>query len=52
LYAVVNVNTFEGVQQSALARTATNFDGEATGDRLERRKRNWIRTVRISHSGA
>ena len=48
LYAVVNVNTFEGIDPSSLMRTATNFDGEGTGDRLERRKRNWIPTVRIS----
>jgi len=48
LYAVVNVNTFEGANPSSLPRTATNFDGEGTGERLERRKRNWIRTVRIS----
>ena len=48
LYAVVNVNTFEGINPSSLIRTATDFDGEGTGERLERRKRYWIRTVRIS----
>jgi len=48
LYAVVNVNTFEGINPSSLARTATNFDGEGTGERLERRKRNWIGTVQLS----
>lgn len=48
LYAVVNVNTFEGIAPSSLARAATSFDGEGTGERLERRKRNWIPTVRIS----
>ena len=48
LYAVVNVNTFDGINPSSLVRTATNFDGEDIGERLERRKRNWIRTVRIS----
>jgi len=47
-YAVVNVNTFEGVNTSALPRTATNFDGEGTGERLARRKHNWIQAVRIS----
>lgn len=52
LYAVVNVNTFEGIDLSSFVRAATNFDGEDTGNRLERRKRNWIRTVRISTSGA
>jgi hypothetical protein len=47
-YAVVNTNTFEGIDVSSLVSTATNFDGEGTGERLERRKRNWIGTVRIS----
>jgi hypothetical protein len=48
LYAVVNVNTFEGIDASSLARAPTDFDGEESGERLERRKRNWIPTVRIS----
>jgi hypothetical protein len=47
LYAVVNVNTLDGIDLSSLARSPTNFDGEGTGDRLDRRKRNWIRTVTI-----
>lgn len=51
LYAVVNTNTLEGIESSSLVRSATNFDGEGTGERLERRKRNWIPTVRISISG-
>ena len=48
LYAVVNVNTFEGMDSSSLLRSATNFDGEDTADRLDRRKRNWISNVRFS----
>ena len=48
LYAVVNVNTLEGVDPSSLTRAATNFDGESTAERLERRKRNWIQNVRIA----
>jgi hypothetical protein len=48
LYAVVNVNTFAGIDLASLARVASNFDGEGTEDRLERRKRNWIPTVQIS----
>jgi hypothetical protein len=46
LYAVVNVNTFEGVNP-ALVRDATTatFDGETEADRLARRKRNWIAAV-------
>ena len=47
-YAVVNVNTFEGVDPALLVRRPTNFDGEDTGSRLDRRKRNWIGTVRVS----
>lgn len=47
LYAVVNGNTFESVSPASLARTPMDFDGEGTGERLERRKRNWIRNVRI-----
>ena len=47
-YAVVNVNTFTGVDLASLERSATNFDAEQTGERLERRKRNWIRDVRIT----
>ena len=50
LYAVVNVNTFENVDSSSLVRSPTNFDGEETAGRLERRKRNWIPNVRISIS--
>ena len=48
VHAVVNVNTFEAVDLSTLARVVTNFDGEETEARLERRRRNWIRNVRIS----
>src|SRR5262245_32530839 len=48
LYAVVNGNTFEGINPSSLVRTATNFDGEGSGERLERRRRNRIGSVQIS----
>lgn len=47
LYAVVNVNTFEGVDPALLKRTATNFDGEGTDSRLGRRQRNWIADVEL-----
>lgn len=50
-YAVVNVNTFEGVDPSSFKRSATNFDGETTGGRLERRQRNWIPDVRVTIPG-
>ena len=48
LYAVVNVNTFEGVDPSLLRRADANFDGEDVDARLARRARNWIDTVRIT----
>jgi hypothetical protein len=48
LYAVVNINAFENIDVSSLERSASNFDGEEIGDRLERRKRNWIPNVRIA----
>jgi hypothetical protein len=47
LYAVVNVNTFEGVDPSLLRRASTSFDGEETESRLARRKRRWIGDVEM-----
>jgi len=47
MYAVVNVNTFEGVDRSELDSSVTDFDGESVGDRLERRKQKWISQVTI-----
>lgn len=48
LYAVVNVNTLEGIDPPARAGTPADFDGEGAGERLERRRQNWIGQVRIS----
>jgi hypothetical protein len=45
VYAVVSVNAFDDVEASRLKRMPASFDGEATGDRLARRKRNWIGDV-------
>jgi len=47
LYAVVNVNAFEGVPPSMLERVSASFDGEDEGARLARRKKNWIADVRF-----
>jgi len=47
LYAVVNVNTFEGVDQSIFQHSCTNFDGENTESRLDRRRQTWIPSVTI-----
>jgi len=44
-YAVVNINTFEGVDPATFDRSTSDFDGEATEDRLARRKSRWIATV-------
>lgn len=47
VYAVVNVNTFEGVDPALLKRSSATFDGEGEGTRLARRQRNWIANVRF-----
>jgi hypothetical protein len=44
-YAVVSVNAFEGVDPSLLRRSSASFEGENEGDRLSRRKKNWIANV-------
>lgn len=45
VHAVVSVNAFENVDASMLQRDSVSFDGEGQGDRLARRKRNWIGQV-------
>jgi hypothetical protein len=40
-YAVFNVNAFADADPAQVVTAAANFEGEATGDRLARRKRNW-----------
>ena len=52
VYAVVNVNALENVDESWLRHAAANFDGEDIESRLARRKRNWIARVRIDEKGA
>ena len=49
LYAVVNVNTFEGIDPASLARTAVSFEGESKESRLQRRKQRWIPAVVLSN---
>jgi hypothetical protein len=41
-YAVVNVNTFDDVGGYSVTQAGSNFDGESTSDRLDRRQRRWI----------
>lgn len=45
LYAVVNVNAFDGVDPSLLRRAASDVEGEHEEARLARRMRNWIADV-------
>jgi hypothetical protein len=52
LYAVVNINAFENVDQSWFRRTTANFEGEDVESRISRRTRNWIADVRIVEAGA
>ena len=44
-HAVVNVNTFEGVDPEDLDRSPADFEGETTESRLARRQRTWIGEV-------
>lgn len=48
-FAVVNVNTFENVDQALLSRAPASFDGESDEVRLARRARNWIGRVEFEH---
>jgi hypothetical protein len=47
LYAVVNVNTFEGIDPASLTKAPVSFDGESSESRLARRKQRWIPDVSI-----
>lgn len=51
-YAVVSVNSFEGVPASMLSRAPASFDGEGQGGRLARRAKNWIPSVLYIDDGA
>jgi hypothetical protein len=50
VYAVVNVNAFEGVDRALIRPSPADFDGEEQGDRLARRQRNWIANVEYADS--
>jgi|SRR6476659_7830611 hypothetical protein len=51
LYAVVNVNVLENVDQESFQRASADFDSEDVESRLARRARNWIADVRILEGG-
>lgn len=46
-YAVVNVNALHDVDRLPASRSATDFNGEEQGARLDRRQQNWIPDVVI-----
>jgi len=50
-YAVVNVNTFDGVARERIKSTPSSFEGEDAGSRLQRRRRNWIADVQMEEAG-
>jgi hypothetical protein len=47
LYAVVNVNAFQGVDRSLLTHASASFDAEDEQSRVSRRKRNWTPNVKF-----
>jgi hypothetical protein len=51
LYAVVNVNAFEGVEATLLRQASVTFEEETGEVRLARRKRGWIANVQYSEAG-
>jgi len=48
LYAVVNVNCFQGLADGDVVRATADFGAEAVEDRLARRKRTWIGNVHLT----
>ena len=48
VFAVVNVNSFEGVDPADLDSSPSDFDGESVDSRLSRRQLNWIPSVTIA----
>jgi hypothetical protein len=52
VHAVVNVNTFEGIDPARISISPASFDDEEVGDRLARRKRNWIPDVRMEEGAS
>jgi hypothetical protein len=47
-HAVVNINTFEDIDPALFDRSSSDFEGEATEDRLARRKSRWIADVTLT----
>ena len=51
-FAVVNVNTFDGIDRGRIRAHPATFEGEDLQVRLERRRRNWIAEVILSEGGS
>jgi hypothetical protein len=49
-YAVVNVNTFDGIDATRIQVAPASFEGEDVEGRLARRQRNWIGDVSIEEA--
>jgi hypothetical protein len=52
LYAVVNVNVLENIDQARILHATADFEGEDVESRLARRTRNWIADVCITENAA
>jgi hypothetical protein len=52
VFAVVNVNALENLEESRLKRSPANFEGEDVESRLARRHRNWVADVRFVEANA
>jgi len=50
-YAVVNVNTFDGVDRSRIRAQPASFEGEDVQSRLNRRQQYWIPDVSLTEGG-
>jgi hypothetical protein len=50
-YAVVNVNTFVGIEPSLLQRVSSHLGEESRDARLDRRSKNWIADVEYVDEG-
>ncbi|EFA83865.1 hypothetical protein PPL_02935 [Heterostelium album PN500] len=48
LYAVVNINTFEGIDPTLITEIPVTLTEETESSRLARRKKNWINNVQIN----
>ena len=51
-YAVVNVNTLEDIGRFSFSSSETDFDGENTESRLQRRQQNWIPGVSLNENSS